>query len=275
MEKKTSIILNIVFGIMFIIGVTLTTSNYVTSSPDKQTKEPPTVTYVLDANKDEILDTLHTTKYINNEKNSVNWEGILTALGGIISFIIKIYYDQKGKHKSTEVAIAYDNNTHPIFSIIKELQLADLKNFDLGTPGRTQVFKDMIQVQIFAYESALRNFINTDFTDSADFRTKARYLILKIVEDYENTWRENGIPEIVITRYKTLQQDRIHLLLNDIETLSFYRLSDETKNFNEVIFYLLTYTSIVLRLSLASDTMQTLRDLNGTLKTVVYKGQPL
>jgi len=266
MEKKTSIVLNIIFGIMFVIGATLATSSYVRNSSERQIKNLPLTTYVSD--------TLTTTRQSSKEQSPVNWEGILTALGGIVSFVVKTYYDQKGKSKLNN-DIAYDNTTHPIFGIIKELQLADLKNFNLGTSGRTQLFKDMIQVQIFAYETALRSFINVDFLDSADFRTKARLLILKIIEDYETTWREIGIPEIVITRYKLLQQDRIHFLLNDIDTLAFYRLSEDTKNFNEVIFYLLTYTSIILRLSLAGDTLQTLRDLNGTLQTVVYKGQPL
>jgi hypothetical protein len=273
MEKRTSIILNIVLGFLFLVGI----GAFLLSSsktPIKHISSMPDSVYVIDVNRDGILDTVHTVGTVDSkEEKHVNWEGILTALGSIISFGVKTYYEHRKKGQATP--LKYDNNKHPTFSIIHELQANEIRNLNLGAPGRTQVFRLMLQIQLSSYEEALREFITTTFSESTDFRVKARMLILNIVEDYEQKWRNQNVPDLVIERYKTLQQDRIRLLLADIDTLAFYRLTDDTTDFSEVLFYLLTHVSVILRLSVANDTLQTLRELNGTLKTVTYNGQPL
>lgn len=263
MNKKISLIINIVLIVIFLTGVGLfiIQSNNISSS-----KTLDTVSTVVSKDTTRILTP--------PSASPTNWEGLATALISLLSFGFKSYYEYKQKSKESQ-HLEYNNSQHPVFDIIDELQLNDLRNLNLGTIGRTMIFRDILTIQIGAYETALREFITSKFSDGTDFRVRARRLFLKIVEDYEKRWATFGIPTLVIDRYKCLQESRIKLLLSDVETLTFYRLSDNTTDFNEVVFYLLTHASIILRLAVSSDSLEALKALNGSLKEVVYNGHNL
>lgn len=258
MKKKLSIILNVVFIVFIMIGIIWYILNPV------QYNSP-----VQDSIKKDTITTI-----IKSEEKQVQWESLAAIFAGLITFGVKLYFDRKDKN-SQYINIDHTNNDHPIFSTIHELQINELRNLNLGAPGRTQVFKLMIQEQLIAYETSVRKFIGLQFNDAADFREKARLMILESIQNYEQKWKDLGIPELVVTRYTLLQKDKTNLLLSDIDTLVCYRITDTMTDFSEVTFYLLTYLYIHLRLFLTSDAIQTLKELNGTLKTVTFNGQPL
>lgn len=267
MKRPLSYILNLVFVGIFIVGFAWFIYSIHTTMTPK--------IYYTDLNHDSIQDTVYTneTRVRDQESHTnVNWESLLTMLGGVLSFSIKLYYERKDKKIEADTPIAYDNVHHPIFAIITELQLTKLKNLDLGSPGKTAVFKAMLTAQVNAYKHGIEAYINETFLNDNDFRNKSRLMLLRIVDCYEQEWRTLGVPEIVISRYKEIQQEHIEVLMQDIESLTFSRLNENDNSYDEVIYYIITHISVILRLSLSSDAFRAIKDLNGTLKTVKYNG---
>jgi len=128
---------------------------------------------------------------------------------------------------------------------------------------------------LYAYEEILHKFSKEKFNTSAEFREGARKLVLTAEETAEKKWELHKIPNILVSKYIEVYNDRIKLLLADIDTISFYRLSDTSKNYDEVAFYFFTHVASMLQLAVSIDTLKTLRTMNGQLKTLSYNGKNL
>lgn len=205
---------------------------------------------------------------------NINWSAVITTGTSIILLVLKWFYEKWSIDKNNKKQ-KIKNKKHPIFSLINEIFINELKNFDLGNRGRTTLFKYMISEQIKAYEEEIKKFIDYKFTSNNDFREKARLLILTSAKNYERRWVEGGVPDLVIEKYKFLQKDKIVLLLSDIDTITFYRLSEDDLDYEEVVFYLLTYISGILKLSISLDTVKILKSLNGELSKLKFNGLEL
>lgn len=234
--KNSSVILNIVLGSIFVIGLTVLVFSY-----------------------------------LHDASIELNYEGLLASTLSLIMFGIKLYYDNK-KTGSDRHADSY--TSHPFFSFVKEFFLNDIHTFRLVSEGRTLVFKIIIKEQVNSFSDAVKNFLTIKFNSVSDFREQARVLVLNAIRESEDKCRQQQIPETIINKFSSIQTDRIKLLLADIDTMSYYRLKD-TQDFNEAMFYFLQELSTFLRYSLTYDTLKTLQSLNGDLALLNYNGLPL
>jgi hypothetical protein len=199
-------------------------------------------------------------------------DGVITTVLAMAAFGLKHFTFKSSFSKDLE----YNNVDHPTFSIFEEIKTKDLRNLDLGSEGRTEMFRVLLTEQIDAYAEHMRHFLTLRFNNCAEFRLRSRELILDILKLCEKKWKEKQIPDIVVSRYLTLHANRIDMLLNDIEALVFYRLDKASKGeFDEVTFYIFTHISIIIRLAVAEDSLNTLKGLNGSLNDLTFNNKSL
>lgn len=196
-----------------------------------------------------------------NTSTPVDIAAIISSIAGLIGILSNLVK----KEPSNKLKTA---SNHPVFSDFLEAK-NELKVIDLGSKGRTALFKVMLEEQFDSYELGLRTLLDLKFQDSEDYRIKVKKLLLDIVNNYESRWIKAEIPAAVIERYRALQQDRIRILLAEIDRLAYY---EDFESSNDHLF---TQISFLIRLSTTDDALQALKDLNGTLKTLTFKGDPL
>ena len=202
-----------------------------------------------------------------------NYEPFIPVASAILLFFLKYYFYDKKKLK-IEITRKFNNEKHPIFMEINELLTVEIDHLDFGSEGRTEMFRLMLSTQLRSYERCLRAFLGTNktFVDSADFRAKSRALIFDIMNAYQQRWRELDIPEPVITTYRKWHGDRIELLLSDIDTIAFYKVS---QSYDESVFYFFNSILFLLKLGIAHDSIKSLQSLNGHINKLTFKGKLL
>lgn len=223
-----------------------------------------------------IIKNENITLHHEEEKaNQINWTALFPSLSGIILFFLKLFiYDRHillGKDKKKKVE-EKSTPAHPIFLEIKEL-LREIAYQDFGNAGKNAIFKSMINTQYNMYISHIEQFLkNATFGSPIDLRDRCRNLILTIVSDYEQKWVMDGIPLIVIQKFREINQTRLDLLLSDIDTIAFYRFNIEK---DETIFYIIISITFMLKFGLTTDSINVIKQLNGELKGITFNGQTI
>lgn len=251
MNKHINISINYFLLILIIIGLTwFTASIYNHQSVNTNNKT-------------------ETTNSVNQQNKPINPDTLISSIGAIIILFLKYFlYDKKKKPRKNLL-----DDSHPLFTDLDQ-SLFDIKSIEFGSPGRTDLFRIMLAEQYSVFTDYTKNFVYSKpmFKSAADFRTKCRQLITSIIRAYEDKWRTLGIPEIAITKVRDLNYGRIELLLNDIDTISFYRAED---NYDEALFYILTSIMFMLKFGITLDNIKLLKQLNGELSGKKFNNKDL
>lgn len=202
---------------------------------------------------------------------SFPWEPIFTFALGLISLGLKYYkFDRKKPTESTVKKLL----SHPLFNLMDELLMNDLRFVKFSSEGRNEVFKYMIRAQINSYKNILiQNIpqIESVKTNIA-FRDWARKVLFSVRDDYSQHWEDAGIPKAVIESYSKWHEDRFNLLLSDIDTISFYK---EDADIEENAFSFFTAISFILKLGVTTDSAKALSVLNGEISGLNFRGHTL
>ncbi|KKK68019.1 hypothetical protein LCGC14_2948240, partial [marine sediment metagenome] len=153
------------------------------------------------------------------EDPGVDWIPLLPGATSITVFFLRYFLIERKKKRSPKEIFLGD---HILFETIEELINNEIPYMQLGTPGRTEVFKALLCEQLETFRDNLKAFIeeNLEFESSAEYRKKLKQTIYDIVEDCEHEWQARQIPQIIIDKYNHFFRDRIDLLLSDITTSS-------------------------------------------------------
>src|SRR5690606_32688465 len=119
-------ILNIVFIVIISVSLSIFTISLFSSQTEQE----------HDKTKSKVVLT-------KTEEKSIDWETLITSIGGVAGLLLKWRY-QKWKMDSAKTSPAINTLEyvkHPMFSMIEEILLTEIKNLNLGQPGRTELFK--------------------------------------------------------------------------------------------------------------------------------------
>ena len=204
------------------------------------------------------------------ETPGIDWMPLLPGATSITVFFLRYFLiERKNKKKPREIFLG----DHILFETIEELINNEIPYMQLGTPGRTEVFKALLCEQLETFRDNLKAFIdeNSEFESSAEYRKKLKQTIYDIVEDCEHEWQARQIPQLVIDKYNYFFRDRINLLLSDITTSSL-RYAGRPEKALEAF---LNEVRMIFKLHLQTDGLHALDGLNGELDGLTYNGKKL
>jgi hypothetical protein len=146
-----------------------------------------------------------------------------------------------------------------------------ISSLEMDEYGRNMIFRDLLHIKFDAFHNNLTKIEDADDFETIDRRelyTRIVTCMHNIVEEYETHAKAEGIPSIVINKYKKWHSSSMDYTLKSAELISqspIYKTNYDIMN----AVYLLNIS--LLELTIA-EAERTLSKLNGELTGIVYKG---
>lgn len=162
---------------------------------------------------------------------------------------------------------------HEFFNYIDFWVHSEIPTIQLKSEFRTSVFKDYLKLQFKAYKDVVYVFVNDDrykLMDNSELRKTMLKVLTDVVFQYESKMRESRIPEIVINKMKSKNNDTLTLmidLINSILDSNHY----ESKNNLLKIFSFMNILLAILE-NMMSHCVSVSNELNGELSGLSYNG---
>jgi hypothetical protein len=136
-------------------------------------------------------------------------------------------------------------------------------------PGRAEIFSDMLRIKVKNWEQGLRE-IMPHLEDKGKQEVAASFndAILKLIGVYLREWESTGIPRLVIDKFNKWHDSHTNILFDSIDSIA---KGTSYSSSLEMINVLLEINQTMLAV-LIVDAENTLKELNGELSGVVYKG---
>jgi hypothetical protein len=208
------------------------------------------------------------------DPEEIDWKPFLPMVTSVLIFFLKYFlYDYKKESKTLEKPNTEIVIEHPIFKELENLTM-DISHYTFGNEGRTELFRDMLRIKYTVFGQLIKKFQEQKhvFNSPVEFRNAYKELIREIQTDYEEKWAVSEIPSIVVDKFRKIRSPRIALLYSDIDTIAFYKAQDD---YDQAGFYILTTLLLMLKFGLTFDNLKTLKELNGELSNIKYKGKCL
>lgn len=218
--------------------------------------------------------------------------GILSEYGWFVGvfllaiiLLIKFVYSNYSKWSNSKTNVSDDENTelsltteqvlkhHTFFTNAQYRFAVEIPNLEFVPlkPVRDKVFKDLLQISFKVVYDVAKGF--TDFDDMNEWDSEKwvgvmQQAINRIHIDTENKARQEGIPEIVLRKFLKWHVESINALDEYILVLGnskFYKSNLAKTNTLLLLMNLLLVTIL-------GDAERVLRDLNGEIKGLNYKG---
>ncbi|WP_290654466.1 hypothetical protein [Idiomarina sp.] len=138
-------------------------------------------------------------------------------------------------------------------------------------PIRSEMYRDMLKILISTMTEHLQaNLKDLSSADSnADWQRKATDALSKAVADYEHKFRDQGIPEVVIERFRSWNVPALGFITHTIGTLEESQIATDHRYKTSAML-----STVLGALKTAFyDAERTLIGLNGQLTGQVYRGK--
>lgn len=138
--------------------------------------------------------------------------------------------------------------------------------------GRAEIFADMLRVKVKHWEQGLREIMpNLENKGKQEVAAAFNDAILKLIGSYLKDWEASGIPKLVINKFNQWHDSHTSILFDSIDSIA---KGTSYSSSLEMINVLLEINQTMLAV-LIVDAENTLKELNGELSGVVYKGVTL
>lgn len=164
---------------------------------------------------------------------------------------------------------------HPYFTDLKNKLNYDIPHFEINDdPLRSAISKNFLLIKFSCIHRHCLEFITSGHINkisTRDFQQKLEQLVYDIVKDYEERARKDEIPECFIREFNIWHKSTILVICNFIEDIC------DVSAGNMFVDNVVKYYVFLNQLNSATDktlidAAKALRDLNGELDAVVYKG---
>lgn len=193
------------------------------------------------------------------------------VFGKIVTKISEKYIEhfmkKRGRGKLSTTVTSSDITNHDIFNYIDFWMYSRIPTFQFSTEYRTIVFRKYLLIYFKKHREDLFNYVNSkDYVTMDDSELWKGFLSLtnNIVYDYEREMQVSGIPQIIIDKMKSRNNDTISLTIDLIEgicTSQFYKSDDNL---------LKIYSILNIMLSILENTIHNSENvcnsINGQLK---------
>jgi hypothetical protein len=197
--------------------------------------------------------------------------------GIVMKFINKIsekyfeyFLNKKEKNKIVEVTVS-DIENHDIFNYIDFWMYSRIPTFNFSTDYRTVVFRKYLTIYLRKHKEKLHEFVTSKaFISMNDSELWKNFLSLtnNIVYAYEREMKDAQIPEIIIEKMKSKNNDTISLTIDLIESICNSQFYQSENNLLKI------YSILNIMLSILENTIHNSESvcdsINGQLKGLVY-----
>lgn len=183
---------------------------------------------------------------------------------------IEYFMKKKGKGLNIEVTSS-DIENHDIFNYIDFWMYSRIPTFHFSTDYRTVVFRKYLSIYLMQHKESLQEFVTSKkFENMNDSELWKNFLSLTndIVHEYEREMKDSGIPDIIIEKMKSKNNDTISLTIDLIEGICSSQFYKSENNLLKV------YSILNIMLSILENTIhnseQVCNSINGQLKGLVF-----
>ena len=196
---------------------------------------------------------------------------LLTKLVSNISEkFVEHFMKKKGKVVMPDVTTS-DINNHDIFSYIDFWTYSRIPTFQFSTEYRTVVFRKYLTIYLKKHKENILEFINSKSyinIDESELWKNFLSLINNVIYDYEKEMVEVGIPNIIISKMKSKNNDTISLTIDLIEGICSSQFYSSEENLLKV------YSILNIMLSILENTIQNsehvCNSINGQLRGMTF-----
>lgn len=206
---------------------------------------------------------------------------IILTLAGVLGLFV--YYRFKGPLESLLKGEHNKNghdhysplDTHELFSKIQKMLVVEIPNLELlpTKPVKQQMFRDILSIFIKTIHEECDEIAKIDRDDW----TPEKWILEmskhanKIVSTFKTKAIDNGVPEIVMTKFSRWNQQTMELLYDHINTIG---RSDPYKTNNERTNTLFLVIGLLIVVTIG-DAEKTIKELNGEISGKIYKGMTI
>lgn len=199
-------------------------------------------------------------------------ETVGTFLGKIFDKIIKKAFG--GKKKEEVLIKETDISKHEIFNYIDFWVYSSIPTLVFKTDYRTVVFRKYLSIYFRQYSESLTYYISsTKYKDYSNLELKGSMfnLLNDIVRDYEREMNSVGLPEVVINKMKTKNNETLHLTLELINSVCDSPFYNTDRNLLKVFTILnILLSTLEYTISISDDICNS---INGELKGKSFDGR--
>lgn len=200
--------------------------------------------------------------------SSIKWSSLWTKVS---DKFIEIFLRNKIKKEPLRSISESDIINHDIFNYIDFWTYSKIPTFQFSSEYRSVVFKKYLTIYLKNYKSELYAFVQSgDYKemDQSQIWKSSINLINNIVSTYELEMRENRIPDIIILKMKSKNNDTIGLFLSEIERVCNSSFYTSDKNYLKIYSILNTLLSILENTIINSEGV--CNNINGQLKGLKF-----
>jgi len=189
--------------------------------------------------------------------------------------IIDLFLKRKiTKLNNVQVLKESDILKHDIFNYIDFWIYSTIPTLNFSTEFRTVAFRKYLTIYLQKYKSNIHSFVNEkefENWDSSELWTNLLGLINKTVSDYEKEMKFIGIPEVIIEKMKSRNNDTISLTIDLISSICNNQVYITDKNLLKI------YSILNILLSILENTISSSEkvcsSINGELKGLSMDGK--
>ena len=201
---------------------------------------------------------------------------LVTIVGKVASRILDSRYPPKEASDASELQYVENGGSldeHRLFLVCNYWNRLGIDRipFPSKYPIRSEMYRDMLKILISTMaEHLLANLKDLSDADSnADWQRKATDTLSKAVADYEHKFRDQGIPEIVIERFRSWNVPALGFITHTIGTLEESQIATDHRYKTSAML-----STVLGALKTAFyDAERTLIGLNGQLTGQIYRGK--
>ena len=206
---------------------------------------------------------------MNEIINQVSQGGMI-MVGAIAVFLAYKYFMGKMTIGKINKPVNHDFFNKIIYERDMKLPVIKLNHKGKYCQGRTEIFKDMLRTKYTKWHDSTKQLMMCECLPkltSTELHTKVISSIMLFVDDYEKSWKDEGIPEIVISRFKEWHEQHTTILVSAISSICV----GQCFNTNEEKLNAVLEIHKALIILTVLDAENTLGNLNGELSGLKYK----
>ncbi|MCK7458484.1 hypothetical protein [Idiomarina aminovorans] len=200
----------------------------------------------------------------------------VTVMGKVVNRWMDNRYPPKEASEASELQYVQDGSSlheHRLFLVCNYWNRLGIDRipFPEKYPIRSEMYRDMLKILISTMTEHLEaNIKELSSADSnADWQRKATDTLSKAVADYEHKFRDQGIPEIVIERFRSWNVPALGFITHTIGTLEESQIATDHRYKTSAML-----STVLGALKTAFyDAERTLIGLNGQLTGQNYRGK--
>jgi hypothetical protein len=183
--------------------------------------------------------------------------------------LVETVFTKRSKPKGKNLCRKYFLN-HPVYDYFS-YSLTRLRTLDFGSPGKSDVIKDLLYLMFTTYHAKIKEFIieGINTTDVFDFKKLVHRTILKAEEEYEMEWHKlkTDMLDELIRDYNTWHAQSASFARMAICNITNSEIYDEvSERMQEILVILETKFRVAM-----PDIEKGLTGANGKYRELQYK----